>query len=205
MKRIILPALTCTLLLSLSACGGGNADADGAGNGDEDTKISAANASGGGTDPGPGGQLGAIRDFRLTEDFLTRYQAFSDEAAERPCELSPAMPSGSGADEVGSIDEAAERFAARPGVQEALDRHGLTAREMLTGMIILVSAAAKDTMSQIPGAEVHSDTDIDSIVSPENMEFYHEHKDAYQRHVEKVAARQMAQNGGQIPECMKSQ
>ncbi|MXO66361.1 hypothetical protein [Altericroceibacterium endophyticum] len=203
MKRIILPALTCTFLLSLSACGGGNADADGGANGEEDTQISAANAAGGGTEPGAEGQLAAIRDFRLTEDFLTRYQAFSDEAAERPCALSPAMPSGSGADEARSIEEAAERFAARPGVQEALDRHGLTAREMLTGMMILVSAAAKDTMSQIPGAEIHSDTD--RIVSPENMEFYQKHKDAYQRHVEEVAAQQMAQNGGQIPECMKSQ
>lgn len=147
-----------------------------------------AASSSGGADP---------QGFTLTDGFLAKYQAAELDIAKDPCRLGfvkfmgMGMAGANGGDM--SLQQAATRYDAQPGVHDMLQRHGLTAGEMLTGAATLLRAGLQDTHAASGGTPV----------SAANMAFYRSHKDAIHQFAMQVGQQQLRANGGKMPECLR--
>lgn len=146
----------------------------------------------------------AIHNFKLTPGFLENYEAYSAEAIQKPCELNPfiLLQKTSGGSQ--SLDATIAAFDAQPGVHEALKRHGLTARDVLLGMMTWIRAAAQELVAQHPEMAQNGEIKVDVPVSAENMAFYRQHKDEFHRKMTELGRAQLARNGGQLPSCVQS-
>lgn len=140
----------------------------------------------------------ALHDFRLSEDFLQRYMAAGDEIAKDPCKLGM-IDLLKQDDRPGSIDQLADHYDAQPGVHAMLARHGLTAREMVLGMMTLTGAAVEDLRKLHPEAVQGSG----SVISASNLAFYDAHKAQIRQHNQAIAHRQLQANGGKLPPCLE--
>ncbi|HEX7814591.1 hypothetical protein [Dyella sp.] len=145
--------------------------------------------SSGGADP---------QGFTLTDSFLARYQAAELDIAKDPCRLG--FFKLMGGDSAGlTLDQAATRYDAQPGVHAMLASHGLTAHDMLTGVGTLMAAAAQDENTRHPGTfEVKGG----HRVSEANMAFYRSHKQAMQQYNRQLGQEQLRANGGRLPACL---
>lgn len=140
----------------------------------------------------------ALHEFRLTDDFLQRYMAAGDEIAKDPCRLGMIDLLKQG-DRIGSIDQLARRYDTQPGVHAMLARHGLSAREMVLGMMTLTGAAVEDLRKLHPDAVQGGG----SMVSASNVAFYDAHKAQIRQHNQEIAHQQLQANGGELPACLK--
>ncbi|WKE66255.1 hypothetical protein PVT67_03120 [Gallaecimonas kandeliae] len=158
--------------------------------------LASVNAGAGAAGPA---DMAAVSHFKLTGDFLKKWESYQELAAEKPCQLSP-MVLLKDQDEAQSLDQAIGAFDAKPGVHAALSKVGLTAREAILGMSALMGAAMKDMAAQHPGM---METDDDGpAVSPQNLAFYRQHKDELHSHQMKLAREQLKRNGGKLPACL---
>lgn len=144
----------------------------------------------------------AVANFRLTDAFIAKYEAYEEEAAKKPCELSPMLVMAGDENENRSLDQVAAAFAARPGVSAALQRHGLTAREMILGMTTLLGAAMQDAAQQHPEMVAKGEITMEAKIGPANMAVYNRHKDELHRHQMKLGQEQLKANGGKLPSCL---
>ena len=138
--------------------------------------------------------VAAIRGFTLNDTFLQHYLDANDDIARDPCRLGMIDLLKHG-DTFGSIDQAAAHYDAQPGVHAMLARHGLTAREMVLGMVTLSSAAVQDVRKQHPQAMAEGGLPV----SASNMAFYEAHKAQLHQHMQSVAREQLKANGGKLP------
>jgi len=192
-----LPIVMCALLAA--ACHSGASTANESATAGNDAQPAAA----AGNDPSPSaGDVASLTSFQLTDDFIARYEAYEEEAARKPCELSPMMAMMG--DEAGdrTLDQTIAAFDAQPGVHAALQRHGLTARDMILGMGTLLGAAAQDLAKQRPDMVKKGEITINGTISPANMAVYHRHKDELHRHQMQLAREQLKANGGKLPPCL---
>ena len=141
--------------------------------------------------------VAAIRGFTLNDTFLQHYLDANDDIARDPCRLGMIDLLKHG-DTFGSIDQAAAHYDAQPGVHAMLARHGLTAREMVLGMVTLSSAAVQDVRKQHPQAMAEGGLPV----SASNMAFYEAHKAQLHQHMQSVAREQLKANGGKLPACL---
>jgi hypothetical protein len=148
--------------------------------------------------------LHAIQNFKLTPQFLHNYEAYEEEATQRPCELSTLIALQKAADSSQSLDQTIAAFDAQPGVHAALKRNRLTAREMILGMTVLTSAAVEEIRAQHPEMAAKGEIRSETSVSPDNMAFYRQHKDELRRHQLERARAQLKRSGGKLPDCLKS-
>lgn len=151
----------------------------------------------------------AIRNFKLTTDFMHKWEAYEAMAAKHPCELSPfIIMSQKGRNGPQSLDEAAADFDAHPGVHAALTKVGLTAREALIGMSALMGAAmqsmAEQYQAMMKSHNMHMNKQHLSYVSDANMAFFRKHKDEYLSYQRKIGREEYTSDHGKMPECMKS-
>jgi hypothetical protein len=145
--------------------------------------------------------VSAVQSFKLTPQFLHNYEAYDEATVQKPCELSPliALSKSKGAQ---SLDAMIASFDAQPGVHEALKRNGLTAREMILGMTVLLGAAAQEIAAQHPEMAQNGQIKSQVPLSPENLAFYQQHKEEIRRHSTELARAQLKANGGQLPACL---
>lgn len=148
--------------------------------------------------------LRAIQNFKLTPAFLSNYEAYEREVVQNPCALDP-MLALQQAGEQSSLEQTAASFDAKPGVHAALQRHNLTAREVLLGMAVWVGAAAHELAAQNPDMVKSGELQLnpDFKVSPENVAFYRQHKEEFRQHQMQLSKEQMRRNGGHLPDCGK--
>jgi hypothetical protein len=149
-------------------------------------------SSSGGADP---------QGFTLTDGFLAKYQAAELDIAKDPCRLGFFKLMGHDGSGM-TLDQAAAQYDAQPGVHAMLASHGLTARDMLTGMGVLMAAAAQDMNSRHPGmVEVQGG----HPVSGANLAFYRSHRQAMQQFNRQLGQQQLRANGGRLPACLQRQ
>jgi|GEM_PF-1805616 len=147
--------------------------------------------------------LRAIQNFKLTPDFLARYEAYEQQdVVQNPCALDPLLALQNAA-EHSMLDQTAAEYDAKPGAHAALQRHGLTAHDVLLGMAVWVGAAAQDLAAQNPELVKSGEIQLnpDFKISPENLVFYRQHKDEFRQHQMRLAQEQMQRHGGHLPEC----
>lgn len=181
-------------VLMLAGCGGG--DQSQAAALANDTAASTAQAATG---------AAAVPDFTLTDAFLAKYQTYQEEAAKDPCALSPLLALSGEENENLTLDQAVAKFGAKPGVAAALQRAGLSAHDLIVGMATLMGAAAQEVAAQHPDMVAKGEIKLGVKVSPANMAFYQQHKDALHAHQMALAKEQLAKNGGKLPACMTEQ
>lgn len=141
-----------------------------------------------------------VQNFRLTPEFWARYEAYQEDAAKDPCALDPAVALSQ--QTTRSLDQAAAAFDARPGVHAALQRHQLTAREILLGMTVWLAAAAQDLAAKNPESARNDNVQTKIAMQPENMAFYRQHKDEFHRHQMQLV-QQMRQSGKSGLGCLR--
>ena len=181
-------------LLMLAGCsGGGQSQAAASAN---DAAAETAQAASG---------AAAVPEFALTDAFLAKYRAYQEEAAADPCTLSPLMALSGEENENLTLDQAVAKFDAQPGVAAALQRVGLSAHDLIVGMATLMGAAAQDIAAQHPDMVAKGEIKLGVKISPANLAFYQQHKDALHAHQMALAKQQLAQNGGKLPSCMTGQ
>lgn len=146
----------------------------------------------------------ALQNFKLTEGFLQKWQAYEKEAAAKPCELSPLLAMQGDTDKTGSMDTVIKRFDGQPGVHDALARNGLTAREAILGLGTLMGAAIQDMAKAHPDMVKNGNITMHSKlnISPANMEFYHQHKAEIHAYQAKLGQEMLKRNGGHLPACL---
>ena len=145
----------------------------------------------------------AFKDFQLTDEFITNYLGYSEEAAKKPCELSPIMLLQNSDIEHQSLEDTIKAFDKQPGVHETLQRHNLTARTMILGLGTLMGAAMQDILNEHPELAQKGEMKTGATTSPENMAVYQHHKAAIQQHQMEVARQQMQSRQSGIFDCMK--
>lgn len=182
-------------VLLLVGCGNGNGQSQAAMPANAAAASTAQSATGAATVP----------DFTLTDAFLAKYQAYQEEAAKDPCALSPLMVLSGEENENLTFDQAVAKFGAQPGVAAALQRTGLSARDLIVGMATLMGAAAQDLAATHPDMVAKGEVKLGGTVSPANLAFYREQKDALHAHQAALAKEQLAKNGGKLPACMTDQ
>lgn len=145
--------------------------------------------------------MAAVHDFKLTTGFVDKYEAYSEEAARKPCQLSPMLALAKSGKQSMTLDETAAAFDAQPGVHAALARHDLDARELLLGTITLSSAAMQDMQAKHP--QLADDDSSGPGVSDANMAFYHKHAKQIRQHQRRIGRAQLKHNGGKLPACLR--
>lgn len=140
--------------------------------------------------------------FTLTSDFLARYQAAELDIAKDPCRLGFVKLMGLGGEDASqlSLDQAAARYDAQPGVRAMLARHGLTAKTMLLGTRTLLMAGVQDMRQAHPGVVEGGNG---AQVSAANLAFYRAHKQAIRQFGMQLGQQQLRANGGKLPDCMR--
>lgn len=162
--------------------------------------LAAGSARAAGPSEGPSAaDLAELQNFQLTEGFFTKWQAYEERAAADPCNLSPLMVL-KGADKQ-SLGEIEKRFAAKPGVSEALAESGLDPHEAMLGMMTLFAAAAQTIAKKHPEF-INGGKKPTFTVSPENMAVYDAHKDELREHQMKLGREMLKKNKGKLPSCM---
>jgi len=141
--------------------------------------------------------MAAIQNFRLTDDFLAKYEAVVDDTVKDPCGLAPLSVLNGGNK---SLDQMVAAFDAQPGVHAMLARHGLSAREEILGMLTLMFAGLEIAQQEHPGVAGSNGT-IPPI-SPANLAFYKAHEAALHQHITAIAQQQLAANHGKLPACV---
>jgi hypothetical protein len=144
--------------------------------------------------------MAAIQNFRLTDDYLAKYQAVEDDIVKDPCRLAPLGVLKGGNK---SLDQMVAAYDAQPAVHAMLARHGLSAREQILGMLTLAFAGLEIAQQEHPGA-VHSSGTMPPI-SPDNLAFYKAHEAALKQHIAATARQQLAANHGKLPACTMHQ
>lgn len=144
--------------------------------------------------------MAAVHNFKLTTDFVKKYEGYSEEAAKKPCQLSPLLALAKSGKKSMTLDQTATTFDAQPGVHAALARHDLSARELLLGTITLSSAAMQEMQAKHP--ELAGDDDSGPKVSAANMAFYHTHGKQILQHQRRIGREQLKHNGGKLPACL---
>jgi len=195
MRRTIRPILALMLLSTVFHSGTAAAN----------SATSAAGNAQAASDGNRAADLSAMENFQLSDDFIKKYQGYEDEAAKNPCELSPMLAMRGAGAENRSLTETIRVFDARPGVHAALERNGLTARDLLLGMGVLVGAAAQEMVQQHPELAKNGTISINGKISPANMAVYQRNKDALLRHQRELGRAQLQANGGKLPACMSGQ
>lgn len=145
--------------------------------------------------------LSALKNFKLSSSFLEKYEAYEEQAAEDPCNLSPLFALQSDDDDTRTLDQTVAAFDARPGVHAALAQHGLNARELILGMTAMIGAAAHDMAQKHPEMVETGKNSANALVSPENLAFYRAHKDEFHRHQAQLGRESLKRNGGHLPAC----
>lgn len=143
--------------------------------------------------------IAAINSFQLDQDFLDRYMAIQEDAAKDPCNLS--MLTLLGDEQPHSLDQVASRYDAQPGVHAMLARHGLTARQALIGMSVLIGAAMQDMKQTHPEMAQYMSSHGGGV-SPRNLAFYRAHKTQIHQHQQALGKLELAANGGKLPACL---
>jgi len=144
--------------------------------------------------------IAAVQNFRLTDDFLAKYQAVEDDIVKDPCRLAP-LGVLKGGDK--SLDQMIAAYDAQPAVHAMLARHGLTAREQILGTLTLMFAGLEIAQQEHPGIANSSGTM--PPISPANLAFYKAHEAALHQHITAIARQQLAANHGKPPACIMQQ
>ncbi|MGH8782485.1 hypothetical protein [Paraburkholderia sp.] len=117
-----------------------------------------------------------VQHFTLTEDFLQRYAAASQEVHAQGHSAQPVQTPKKTSAGASTIDTLTASVEQSPGEMAILQRHGLTARQAVLGSIVLGSARLQDMRSANP--EIAKRMGASKDVSPANMAFYQSHKEA---------------------------
>lgn len=149
----------------------------------------------------PATDAATLRNFRLTPDFLAKWESFDEAAAQDPCRLSPMPVLAKARTKQMSLDQMVAAYDAQPGVHAALAQHGLTAREAMTGMMTLMAAATQDLMQAHPEMVQKGEISTSMTVSKANMDFYHAHAAEMRQHQMKVGQEELKRNHGKLPAC----
>jgi hypothetical protein len=148
--------------------------------------------------------VAALQSFRLTDDFLAKYQAVDDDSMKDPdpCHLVPLglLKSGTGSGK--SLDQMTAEYDAQPGVHAMLTRHGLTAREEVLGFMNLFLAAIEVAQEEHPDTVP---TSGNIPISAANLAFFKSHKAAIQQHSTQLAQQALKANHGKLPACLSAQ
>lgn len=143
----------------------------------------------------------AFENFRLNEDFLDKYKAVEDNIAEDPCKLGM-IDMLKGKTKATSLDEGAAHWDAKPGVHAMLARHDVTARQMLLGMMTLMSAAMQDLAATHPKMAAHMHSEGPKTDAA-NVAFYKAHQADIRQHSRARAKKMMQTHNGKLtlPSC----
>lgn len=156
--------------------------------------------------PGPSAaDIAAIKNFKLTTDFLHKWEAYEEDAAKHPCELSPIIAMKPVDGKPRTLDQIVAAFDAQPGVHAALAKEGLTAHEALVGMFTLMGATMQEMTERYPGMMKARHMGQAPMVSAENMAFYRKHEDELHRHQMKIGREEFKLNHGKFPACLGGQ
>src|SRR5699024_6928004 len=123
--------------------------------------------------------------------------------AEDPCKLGMLGMMTQGKTEDMTLDEGAALWDAKPGVHDMLASHDVTARQMLLGMMTLMSAAMQNLAVTHPKMAAHMKSDGPKPDAA-NVAFYKAHQAQIREHSRKRAKKMMQANGGKmsLPSCM---
>jgi hypothetical protein len=116
-----------------------------------------------------------IGRFTLTEGFLQRYAAAVHDA--NSTHVSLAQRDGDPkkmASTMSSLDAMTAEVAKSPAVVAILQRHGLGARQVIVGGLVIFRAGMADAMLANPSTAAHVDSSM--VASPVNMAFYRAHR-----------------------------
>jgi hypothetical protein len=141
--------------------------------------------------------MAAFQNFRLTDDFLAKYQAVENDTAKDPCRLGPL---GIFHSDNKSLDQIVAAYDAQPGVHAMLAQHGLTAREEILGILTLMGAGLEIAQKEHPDQFRNRSTMLP--ISPANLAFYKAHAAALHEHAMTIGRQQLAANHGKLPACM---
>jgi hypothetical protein len=112
-----------------------------------------------------------IQSFKLSEDFLHRYEAViavkPSEGSEEPSLAQLTMMTS-------SLDAMTAEAAKSPKLVALLKQHGLSARQAIVGGLVIARAGMADTMLADPKMAKY--VSKDKMPSAENMAFYRAHK-----------------------------
>ncbi|MEJ2631067.1 MAG: hypothetical protein P8011_03540 [Acidihalobacter sp.] len=147
------------------------------------------------------GDMAALKGFKLTPEFIRKWQAYEEAAAKRPCQLSPLVAFGKADNASSSLEQTIKAFDAQPGVHAELKKVGLTARETILGISVLMAAAMQEMVSRYPSMAGQGDGP-GAVLSASNKAFYHKHKDELHRFQRKLGREMMQKNGGRMPSCL---
>lgn len=145
--------------------------------------------------------MAAVHNFKLTTGFVKKYEAYSKDAAQKPCQLSPMLALAKSGKQSMTLDQTVATFDAQPGVHAALARHGLSARELLLGTFTLAAAAMQDMQARHP--ELAAGDNSGPKVSAANMAFYHKHGKQILQYQRKTGMAAFHANGGKLPACLR--
>jgi len=130
--------------------------------------------------PTQAADLAAFRSFTLNESFLDKWKAAQADTAKDPCNLGIVdLLSGDDEDENGPpLDQLVASFEAKPGVQDMLERNGLSARDYLLGSFTMLAAAVQEMARQHPEMieQGYIEASPAGTVSEANMAFYRQHQ-----------------------------
>ena len=149
----------------------------------------------------PAADAASLRNFRLTPEFLAKWESFDEAAAQDPCHLLPMPVLAKAQTKQMSLDQMVAAYDAQPGVHAALAQHGLTAREAMMGMMTLMAAATQDLMHAHPEMVQKGEISMSMTVSKANMDFYHAHAAEMRQHQMKVGQEELKRNHGKLPAC----
>lgn len=135
--------------------------------------------------------MAALRDVRLSAEFLQRHMAAGDEIAKDRCRLGM-IDLLTQSDWLPSIDQLANHYDPQPDVHAMLARRGITAREMVLGTMTLTGAPVEGLRKLHPEAVQGNG----SVISASNVAFYDAHNQA-------IAQQQSQVNGGKSPACLE--
>lgn len=146
--------------------------------------------------------VATVRAFKLTPEFMHKWQAYEAAAAKRPCQLSPLLAFKKADGASMSLDQVIQAFAAQPGVSAELSKVGLTARQAILGLSVLTGAAMQEMAARYPQMAGQGDTGSAAVVSPANAAFYRKHRDTWHRYQMKLGQEMLQRNGGKMPACL---
>jgi hypothetical protein len=112
-----------------------------------------------------------VQSFKLSDDFLDRYEAVTEELQSLDDEVEDDEALDS---ETATLDQLTGNIAASPDKSAILKRHGLSARQLVVGSLVLARAQMTDIMQADPSQAQY----VDKAKTPSdaNMAFYRAHK-----------------------------
>jgi hypothetical protein len=122
--------------------------------------------------------MAAFHAFKLTPGYLGKWMAYTRDVTHAPCQAGMfglILNSGDKDSASRTLDQMARELDARPKAHALMEKHGLSARQLILGTEVLMAARIQDIEQQHPKM-ARSGGFKSPHLSAANMAFFHQHK-----------------------------